>query len=476
MKESDIIFIDPPRFNDDAEIMPGTLYGHLPHLGLCSLAAVAEKAGYKVSILDAVALQYSLRQILEEVKTRKPRYIGISAMTHTIRSASAIAKIIKDNLNNVKVILGGVHITSATEETLKKYPGCFDVCVLGEGEATIVELLKILDNGGALNDVPGLAFMSDNQIIRTIPRELIRDLDALPFPAWHLLPDMQQHYGATLISAGNKFSNHLLTSRGCPGRCIFCDTTVNGHKVRGFSSDYVLAMIEILHKKYHVGDIQFNDDTFVTLKKRMLDICNKLIAKNYKLSWSCDARASDVTEESLKMMKAAGCWQIAFGVETGSQRVMDFIQKKVTFEQIKNAFKWAKKAGISTKGFFILGHPTEDHHSINETIDLMLSLDIDVVGVTFFTVFPGSPIFPTISQYGKFDCDWDKTYVYEVGNFIPNNFNEEELISLRKQAISRFYFRPKYMIKQLLSVRKPYDLYRLIAGGIKMVSRNIVNT
>ena len=106
----------------------------------------------------------------------------------------------------------------------------------------------------------------------------------------------------------------------------------------------------------------------------------------------------------------------------------------------------------------------------------MLSLDIDVVGVTFFTVFPGSPIFPTISQYGKFDCDWDKTYVYEVGNFIPNNFNEEELISLRKQAISRFYFRPKYMIKQLLSVRKPYDLYRLIAGGIKMVSRNIVNT
>ena len=471
MKESDIIFIDLPRFNGDAERRPEKLYGHLPHLGLCSLAAVAEKAGYKVSILDAVALQYSPRQILAEVKEGNPRYVGISAMTHTISSASSMAKIIKENLNDVKVILGGVHITSATEETLKRYPGCFDVCVLGEAEATIVELLKTLDNGGDLGAVPGLAYLSDNQVLRTGPREYIHKLDELPFPAWHLLPDIHKHYGATLISAGNKASNHLLTSRGCPGRCIFCDTSVNGHKIRGYSSDYVLEMIEILHKKYHVGDIQFNDDTFVTLKKRMLDICDKLIAKNYRLSWSCDARASDVTEEGLKMMKAAGCWQIAFGVETGSQRVMDFIQKKVTFEQIRNAFKWAKKAGISTKGFFILGHPTEDRESINETIDLMLSLDIDVVGVTFFTVFPGSPVFPTITQYGKFDSDWDRTDPYEVGNFIPKDFTGEELIGLKKQAISRFYFRPKYIAKQLLSVRKPYDLYRLITGGIKMVSR-----
>jgi radical SAM superfamily enzyme YgiQ (UPF0313 family) len=206
----------------------------------------------------------------------------------------------------------------------------------------------------------------------------------------------------------------------------------------------------------------------------MLDICNKLIARNYKLSWSCDARASDVTEESLKIMKAAGCWQIAFGVETGSDRVMDFIKKKVTFEQIKNAFKWAKRAGISTKGFFILGHPTEDQESIQETIDLMLSLDIDVVGVTFFTAFPGSPIFSTINQYGKFDSDWDRTNVYEIGNFIPNGFAEEELTRLRRRALRQFYFRPKYIAKQLYNVRKPFDLYRLIAGGMKIISKNII--
>ena len=474
MKESGIIFVDPPIVNGNAEEIPGRYYGHLPHLGLCSLAAVAEREGYRTAILDAVALQFSLKQVLGEVERQSPRYVGISAMTHSISSASTLAKIIKENLHDVKVILGGVHITAATEETLAKYPGCFDFCVLGEGETTIIELLRALESGGALNDVPGLAFVSDNHVVRTRPRELIRDLDVLPFPAWHLLPDMQQHYGATLISAGNKFSNHLLTSRGCPGRCIFCDTTVNGHKIRGFSSAYVLDMIDILHKKYHVSDIQFNDDTFVTLKKRMIEICDKLIEKNYKLSWSCDARASDVTEESLKIMKAAGCWQIAFGVETGSSRVMDFINKKITHEQIKNAFKWAKAAGISTKGFFILGHPTEDKESIQETIDLMLSLDIDVIGVTFFTAFPGSPIFSSIDQYGEFDSDWDKTNVYEIGNFIPHGFTEEELINLRRRALRQFYFRPKYIAKQLCNVRKPYDLYRLIAGGMKIVTKNVM--
>ena len=474
MIRQDIIFIDPPQFVMNHNERPDKLYGHLPHLGLCSLAAVTEREGYRTSILDTVALQLSNQQILDEIKKAGPRYIGISAMTHTIGSAAHIARNIKQLNNNIKIILGGVHITAAAEETFRKYPGCFDVGVIGEGEITIIELLRVFENGGDLKDVPGLAFMKENQFMSTRPREFISNLDELPLPAWHLLPDMVTNYGTTLISAGKKISNHLLTSRGCPGRCIFCDTSVNGHKVRGFSSEHVLEMIEVLHKKYYIDDIQFNDDTFVTLKKRLMEICNQLIAKDYKLSWSCDARASDVTEEGLKMMKAAGCWQVAFGVETGSQRIMDFIQKKVTFKQISNAFKWAKKAGISTKGFFILGHPTESEESIQETIDLMISLDIDVVGVTFFTAFPGSPIFPTITQYGKFDSDWDKTNTYEIGNFIPDGFSGDELIRLRRQALRQFYFRPKYIAKQLSKVRRPFDFYRLIVGATKIISKNII--
>jgi radical SAM superfamily enzyme YgiQ (UPF0313 family) len=471
----DIVFIELPRLENEIGKTPQKVNGHLPNLGLCSLAAVAEKEGYKTAILDVAALQYSPRQIVDQIKSMRPKYVGITAMTHTIRSAAYIAGLLKKSMPNVVVILGGVHITAVPFETLRKFPGCFDICVLGEGEVTLPELLRTLDEGGDLNAVAGLAFVQEGETVRTAPREFLRNMDSLPLPAWHLLPDMKKYYGTTLISAGGRVSNHLLTSRGCPGRCIFCDTSVNGHKLRSFSPGYVMEMIDILHKKYGTEDIQFNDDTLVTFRKNLFEICETLISRNYRLSWSCDARAGDVTEEGLRLMKAAGCWQVAYGVETGASRVLEFIKKGVTLDQIRNAFAWTKKAGISAKGFFIMGHPTETEESIRETVDLMLSLDIDVVGLTFFTVFPGSPIYPTIREYGQFDPDWDRTETYEVGNFIPQGFTAEQLTNWRRTALRRFYFRPGYMVKQLAQIRKPYDLYRLAAGAMKVVSRNILH-
>ncbi|MBI5139910.1 MAG: radical SAM protein [Candidatus Vogelbacteria bacterium] len=438
------------------------------------MAAVLERVGYGVAIIDAAARQYSYQEVLDEILVMNPQYVSFTAMTHTISSAATIAQMVKDKQPSIKVILGGVHVTSAPEETLKKYGLFFDVAIIGEGERTIVELLEALAGNRNLAEVAGLAFLRENIFVKTKPREIIMDMDSLPLPAWHLLPDMTKYYRPHLISAGGRTSNHLLTSRGCPGKCIFCDTSVNGHRVRGYSADYVLEMVEILHKKYNISDIQFNDDTFVTLRKRLLEICDKLIKKNYKLTWSCDARASDVSKESLALMKKSGCWQIAYGVETGSQKVMDFLQKRVTFEQINNAFRWTKKAGISTKGFFILGHPTETYESIQETRNLILKLDIDVIGVTFFTVFPGSPICPTIREYGKFDPDWDKTDTYTIGNFIPNGFTAEELIEFRQQTLKKFYFRPKYMLRQLLMVKNLFQLFKLILGGWKVFSKQVL--
>lgn len=476
MKRPDIVFINPPE-NTMLEYkkMGKKLPGHLPHLGLCILAAIAEKNGYKAAIIDSNASQYSPDEVVEKVIEYKPKYIGISSMTHTISSAAAIARAVKEKVKKLKVILGGVHITSATDETFRRFTDCFDVAVIGEGETTFSELLKTLDNGGNLKNVPGLAFICDGQIVKTISRDFIKDMNSLPMPAWHLLPDMATHYGTTLISAGNKPSNHLLTSRGCPGRCTFCDTSVNGHTIRGYSADYVMEMIEILHKKYGINDIQFNDDTFVTLRKRLFSICEHLVKKRYNLTWSCDARARDVTEDGLKLMKDAGCWQIAYGVETGSQKILDAMDKRVTFEHMRNAFKWAKKAGMTTKGFFIFGHPQETLESIQETVDFMLSLSPDAVGITFFTAFPGSPIYQTIHRFGEFDPNWDRTNTYEIGNFIPHGFTAEQLVRLRKQTLTQFYFRPKYILKQIVNIKKPYDAFRLISGGFKILSKNVLN-
>ena len=302
----------------------------------------------------------------------------------------------------------------------------------------------------------------------------IEDLDSLPFPAWQLLPDMSSHYATTFISGKGKVSNHLLTSRGCPGRCVFCDTTVFGGKIRGYSTDYVIEMVDILYHKYGVRDVQFNDDTFTSLRARMHEICEKLIKKNYAdLTWSCDARVTGMSEESLALMKAAGCWQIAFGVETGSQEIMDFLKKYVTFEQIDNAFHWAKKVGISTKGFFIIGHPTETMETLNKTVDLMLKLPIDVVGVTHFTAYPGSPIHPSIAKYGAFDPDWNNVNTYDVGNFIPNGFTAKQLKELRRKALTRFYLRPKYVFNQIMSVKSFSEVIKLFIGFWKLLVKYV---
>ena len=471
MSSPDIVFIEPPLTVGSE---PAKTPGHLPNIGLCLLAAVTERQGWRAAIIDAVALRYDHDRVVAGLLRHRPRYVGLTAMTHTIGSAAFLARMIKERLPEAVVILGGVHITAATEATLRTYQNIFDVCVIGEGEQTLVELLDALENRRNLATIDGLAFEREQAVVKTGPRATIRDLDSLPFPAWHLLPPLDRYYGTTFISSGIAVSNHLITSRGCPGKCVFCDTTIHGHAIRGHSAGYVLEMIDMLHRRYGIGDIQFNDDTFVTLRKRMVEICGGLIRKGYNLTWSCDARASDVTEDGLELMKRAGCWQIAYGVETGSQRIMKFLKKRVTFEQIHNAVSWARRAGISTKGFFILGHPTETHQSIRETVDLMIALDLDVVGLTFFTAYPGSPIYPNIGRYGRFDPNWDVAQTYVVGNFVPDGFSEAELTDTRRWALRRFYLRPRYIARQLRAVRRTDDLLRLAIGGWKAVTKYVL--
>ena len=471
MKKVDIVFIHPPY--PDAEGIKQD--GHLPSIGLLNLAALAEKEGLRVAIVDSVALGYTSERTVREVIALNPRYVGLTAMTHNITTAAVIAKNLKEQNRNLVTLLGGVHISSVPEETLNKFPDCFDISILGEGELIFLATLRALENNSDIDYISGLAFMKDGKFIKTGEGGMIQELDELPFPAWHLLPDMSTHYATTFISGNQKVSNHLLTSRGCPGRCVFCDTTVFGGKIRGYSPDYVVEMVDILYNKYGVRDIQFNDDTFTSLRSRLHEICELLIKKNYNdLTWSCDARVSGMSEESLALMKAAGCWQIAFGVETGSQEIMDFLKKYVTFEQIHNAFHWAKKVGISTKGFFIIGHPTETMETLNATVDLMLELPIDVVGVTHFTAYPGSPIYSSIAKYGAFDSDWNNVNTYDVGNFIPDGFTAKQLKDLRRKAIRRFYLRPRYVFNQIMAVKSFSEVIKLFIGFWKLLAKFVL--
>ena len=254
MNEVDIVFIHPPYPNSEGEHQDG----HLPSIGLLNVAAIAEQEGLTAAIIDSVAMQYTSERTVQETIALNPRYVGLTAMTHNIGTAAVIAKNLKKQNKDLVTLLGGVHISSIPEETLEKFPGCFDISILGEGELIFQDTIRALENKGDIGKISGLAYMKEGQIaaksrygfVKTGCGGQIEDLDALPFPAWHLLPDMSTHYATTFISGTKKISNHLLTSRGCPGRCVFCDTTVFGGKIRGYSTDYVLEMVDILYHKY----------------------------------------------------------------------------------------------------------------------------------------------------------------------------------------------------------------------------------
>lgn len=206
--------------------------------------------------------------------------------------------------------------------------------------------------------------------------------------------------------------------------------------------------MEYLYKKFNVREILIEDDTFVTFKPRLIEICEGLISRNIRISWSCLARADAVTPEVLGLMKKAGCWSISYGIETGDPEVMKFIGKNITLDKIEEAVRWTKEAGILSKGFFIIGHPIDTHDTIKKTIDFALRIPLDDISVSMMTPFPGSKLYEIASQYGKFEDDWKRMNELNVV-FVPKGLTEDDMHRYSKEVFRRFYLRPRIVLNYM---------------------------
>jgi anaerobic magnesium-protoporphyrin IX monomethyl ester cyclase len=439
-------------------------------LGLGYLAAALERNGHEVSVIDAGALNYSYEQIIAEITQRAPDIIGITCVTPSYGKTLDLAMRMKKELD-LPILIGGPHVTALPEETMRN--DCFDIAVLGEGDLTMVQLAETVENHGNLAKVEGIAYKQEGELIRTPPRPYIDDLDALPFPARHLLPGLST-YKPTPSAYRYLPQATMITSRGCPYRCAFCDRSVFGNRYRARTAENVVDEMELLMTKYGAKEIRFWDDTFNVDQQRVIAICDEILSRKLDIAWTCLGRVNHMSETVLEAMAKAGCWQVDYGIESGNQKILNGITKGQTLDIVRKVVKLTNKTGIGVRGFFMVGLPGETEATINDTIEFAKSLDLTSAVFHITTPFPGTELFKIATDSGELrrDASYDE---YMLGfsedvPYVPNGLTAQRVREFQSTAYREFYFRPSFLVKRILEIRSLKDIQRY-AGAFFMVNR-----
>lgn len=432
--------------------------------GIAYIAAYLRERDVIVKVLDCKGEEIDQKGALNRISDIRPDIIGISAFTEEILEAVKIFDGTKRIDKNIITVIGGAHASAIPEETLAEFENV-DIAVFGEGEETLWDIVKMREikdlTKRDLSTIDGIAYRNGKKIIRNQPRSSIKNIDLLPYPAWDLFP-LHEYKGITTITLSEKgFGDILelpiLSARGCPYKCKFC------YKAYGKGSitrDYlkVVDEIEFDINKYGTTQFFFTEGTFGANKKFSLNLCNEIIKRklNDKIKWVAETRVDTVDEESLNLMKKAGCALLSLGVESGDTRILEKIGKGISKEQARLAVKMTKKVGIPVECFFIIGHPYETKESIQHTMDFAKELDPDQFNVGIMIPYPGTKIMEMAEKgegnYRLLTKDWSE-YTKQRGG--PLELKDISITELRKiQSINylRFYLHPKklpYIIKNI---------------------------
>lgn len=427
-----IFLINPPVYYDKNN--PVVLDVSVPPLGLLYLAAVLEKEKIRVRFIDIGAEKQSLPATLLLIKKEKPLVVGITAMTPVLQGAVTLAKNIKLKMGNkTQICLGGPHV-SADPDFIKRLK-YFDFAVTGEAETTFLSLVKNIINGKKISG-----------LYRGQP---VQDLDTIPFPARHLLNRRLYIKTASLIA-----------SRGCPFNCYYCSRPAVSNIVRCRSPQNILAEMDSLFFA-HNGRYHFQDDSFTINRGNTVRLCQEMINRRRQYKWSCLTRIDLVDEELLSLMSRSGCHSIAFGIESGNQKVRNtVVGKRFSNQKISEIIGLCNKYKINADGFFMIGHPTETKKQIQNTTDFILKNNFNIVGVSIAAPFPGSKLwqfavrdkiidFSLIDKFalGKIGTGYAGVYPF----YKPKGITYAWLYSQRRQIMRQFYLRPKKIIKRIIS-------------------------
>lgn len=394
-----------------------------PPIGLAYIAGVLQSNRYDVKILDAEASNLNLAQTADRIVAEKPDMVGMTCTTPLINISLKIARKVKEKLPSVKIVLGGPHITALPLENLNKEE--VDYIILGEGEYSFLELVEALASKKDVGKIKGIGY-KDQSGAHFSTRPLIENLDEVPFPARNLLGDYFKD------CSGRKFTL-MISSRGCPYRCIFCGSSITfGNKTRFRSPKNVISEIKDIGNR-KIKEITFNDDTFTLNKKRTIEICKGICKEGLQIPFICSSRVNTIDGERAKWLKKAGCYQISFGVESGNQGILNLMKKGITLEQAEKAILLTKKEGIETYASYVIGLPGESKETIQQTIDFAKKLDTDYAQFSIATPFPGTELWSMAKEKIK-DMNFSKFTWYYSPVFEIEGMTTGEIIEIQRKA------------------------------------------
>jgi anaerobic magnesium-protoporphyrin IX monomethyl ester cyclase len=395
----------------------------VPPIGMYYVGAVLKENHYDVEILNWCRINETPEKISDILLEKQPDIIGFSILQANRWAGIEIAKIAKQIRPEVKIVFGGVSPTFLWKHFLTHFPE-IDYVVMGEGEYTFLHLIRCIEKKeyDHIENIRGIAFKKHGKVVRTKPAEYIQDLDQLPIPAIHF------EY------------QHLSLTRGCPGNCTFCGSPKFwGRKVRFHSVDYFVEEIELLYKKGIIF-FYFSDDTFSVNKKRVIQICKKILEKNLKISWNAISRVNYMSEEVLLWMRKAGCIQISYGIESGSEKIRAYLNKKITTGEIEKTFDMTLKYGILPRAYFIYGSPGETGKTIQESIDLIKKIKPLVIYSSVLSLFPGTALYSQYKKKSNLSEDIWLNPVEDIKYFETDaELSRDDVISFGKKLRTTYY-------------------------------------
>lgn len=434
-----------------------------PPLNLAYLAACLEQAGTTCQLRDYPAARATLADFERDLDTLRPTDLIVGVTFPSLHNDLEACRLAKQRLPGLRVIARGEVFQARDEQLLAEHP-VLDIALRGEAEETVVEIF----NGAPLESIAGISFRApgDNggaRVVRTPDRPFLRDLDRLPLPARHLLDNRLYR-----TPESGRMLTTIETQRGCPAKCIYCPAPIAaGHRIRTRSVNSIMTELRECVERYGIRDFLFHADTFTWMKPWVLELCDAIVASGLDVRWGCNSRVDTIDGERLAAMKRAGCWVIGFGVETGNEETLIKTKKNAKLEQAVEAFRLCREHGIRSHCFLVIGFPWETREMIERTVEFARRLDPDFFDINIAYPLPGTEFDRMVREEGLVDYARAAGGGYGTPSVRTHTLSSEELDQLRRRALLRLYFRPRYIARTLWQAGSPGKMVRYVGAGVR---------